>query len=65
MMLARCPWHRLYFGGRAKFLGVRQWWPLWRITWTDGMCKLCSAIMRSKLRDLREPIRRNGKDNEC
>jgi hypothetical protein len=40
VLIARCGWHGRYFG-RAEWMGIAAWWPLWRIQFTDGMCPKC------------------------
>lgn len=49
MLFQSCAWHKLYWE-RRKFLGVAQWWPVWRIRWSHGICARCAAIVRRKMK---------------
>lgn len=40
MLIGRCAWHAKYFA-RRKLTGVRRWWPLLPIRYTDGICAAC------------------------
>jgi hypothetical protein len=48
VLIARCAWHRRYYGF-GRLLGVSRWRGL-RIGFTDGICRKCAARVRSDLR---------------
>jgi hypothetical protein len=48
MLIARCAWHRRYYG-IGRLLGVASWRGL-HIGFTDGICPKCAARVRSDFR---------------
>jgi hypothetical protein len=60
MLIARCAWHRQYFGYRS-FSGVASWRGL-SLRFTDGICPRCLDHFRSDhQRQLdRRPLPRSG-----
>ena len=48
MLIARCAWHRRYWGV-GRLLGVASWGGL-HISFTDGICPKCAARVRSDFR---------------
>lgn len=44
MLIARCAWHRRYYG-HSKLLGISKWRGL-RFDFTDGICPKCAARVR-------------------
>jgi hypothetical protein len=50
VLIARCAWHRRYYGF-GRLLGVSSWRGL-RIDFTDGICPKCAARVRADFRGL-------------
>jgi hypothetical protein len=44
VLIARCAWHRRYYG-HSKLLGISQWRGL-RLDFTEGICPKCAARVR-------------------
>jgi hypothetical protein len=50
VLIARCAWHRRYYGSE-RLLGVSSWRGV-RIDFTDGICPKCAARLRADFRGL-------------